>query len=118
MMFMIADLITLVESVTTASVWSDYVPESETGPAISIINLANGNIRDIAGTTAGDNSHWRLTVVSESTSEVLTIVNQLKKLDNAKTDVFQKVLVEYVLLEPKQPSQPYRRAFVDVKLYE
>ena len=116
---MIPELTNLIKTVCTASVWSDYVPESETGPAISIINLANGGSdRDIAGTIAGNKTHWRLTVVSKSTTEVINIVKQLKKLDNAKTDVFQKVFVEYVLLEPKQPGQPYRRAFVDIKLYE
>lgn len=113
------DLFNLIELKTTASVWLDFVPESETKPAIAITNLSGGGGgRDLEGNKAAGPSTWRLTVVANTIEDVNLLVKQLETLDNTTQKGFQNVFIDYVLLEPKQPVQSYRRAFVDVKLYK
>ena len=110
-------LITLLNTSLSVPVYSDFVPESVTDPAVAINNVSNPFSRVIEGTKYGRSGIWRVTVVAKSTSDVESIIEELEALDNARNTDFQKIQVWHVNTESKEPNQTYRRAFVDVQVY-
>lgn len=108
----------IVTAIAPHKVYSDFVPETETNPAVALINVAYDNAgRVLEGEKVGHWSTWRVQVVASATSDVESIIELLESLDNTKNNDFQKVFVQLVNIESRQPNQPYRRAFVDVRVY-
>lgn len=108
----------LVSALPGIKVYSDFVPETENNPAVALINVAYDNAgRVLEGEKVGHWSTWRVQVVASATSDVESIIELLESLDNTKNNDFQKVFVQLVNIESRQPTQPYRRAFVDVRVY-
>lgn len=99
-------------------VYSDYIPEGVTVPAVAVTNITNGHNRAIEGVKYGGSSMWRVTVVARRTNDVESIVESIEKLDNTKNADFQKIKAWLVTFEPRDPLQKSRRAFVDVQVYE
>ena len=99
-------------------VWADFVPESADLPGVAIINVANPISRDLEGVKTDATSIYRLELVTESTSNMKTLLEQLNELDNTTDDKFQRIHTELINVEAKEPNQPVRRAFIDLTLYE
>lgn len=114
--FVLSEVISMLKDNLSVPVWSDYVPGgNESGCAVN--HVANSEGRVLSGHKYGLWSTWRVTVVAKHTSDVELIIKELLKLDNTRNDDFQKVKTNLVLIEPKEPEQTYRRAFVDVRVY-
>lgn len=108
----------LLETLFEFEVYSDFVPESETRPAVALTNVSFSNAgRDLEGDKHGHFDVFRVQVVAKSTSDVEYIIELLETLDNTKTVDFSRVMVQLINIEAKEPNQPYRRAFVDVRVY-
>lgn len=110
-------VIALLNSKLDVNVYMDFVPEGVTEPAVAIINVSNLYNRVIEGSKYGGSAIWRVTVVAQRTSDVESIVESLEALDNTRNADFQKIQSWLVELEPRRPKQKYRRAFVDVQVY-
>lgn len=108
----------LVNALPGVTVYDSFVPETETNPAVALTNVSLDNFtRVLEGEKTGKWQVWRVQVVAARTSDVESILRTLDTLDNTRNDDFQRVRVELVNLESRQPNQPYRRAFVDVIVY-
>lgn len=108
----------LVNVLPGVTVYDSFVPETETNPAVALTNVSYDNAgRVLEGEKVGHWSTWRVQVVASATSDVESIIELLESLDNTKNNDFQKVFVQLVNIESRQPNQPYRRAFVDVRVY-
>lgn len=100
------------------TVHDSFVPETQTSPAVALSNVAYDNAgRVLEGEKVGIWSTWRVQVVAAATSDVESIVESLESLDNTSNANFQRVFVQLINEEDRQPNQPYRRAFVDVRVY-
>lgn len=108
----------LVSALPGITVYSDFVPETETNPAVALTNVAFDEAgRVLEGEIVGKWSTWRVQVVASATSDVESIIEGLESVDNTKNADFQRIFVRVVNIESKAPNQPYRRAFVDVRVY-
>lgn len=98
-------------------VYSSVVPENAPVPAIAAHNVAFVSGRVLDGTKTGKWSQWRVTVVAAPAS-LQSVIDQLESLDNTVNTHFQRMFVDLTLIEPKISTEPYQRAFVDIKLYK
>lgn len=112
-----AEIFKLLNDNLTVKVYPDAVPESAPLPAVSYVNLAYNRDRVIQGRARGKGSVWRVTVVATALSEVESVLDELTLLDNTNNADFQRIFVEPVNVEAKIPESPYRRAFVDLRVY-
>ncbi len=113
------DLIAVLKSTLTVPVYSDFVPEAQVDTAVSLINLGSpAPLRTIDGKKIGKKSHWRITVVSKVSIELDSVIEEIESLDNKRVTGFQKILVDNTLLEPKDVSDPFKRAFITVTVYK
>lgn len=108
----------LVNALPGVTVYDSFVPETEKNPAVALGNVAFNHGRVLEGEKTRKSSVWRVQVVALRTSDVESILATLDALDNTRNDDFQRIRVEVVNIESRQPNQPYRRAFVDVIVYD
>lgn len=107
----------LTSTLPGVTVHSDFVPETELNPAVAYSNVAFNHNRVLEGEKVAKWSVWRVQVVADDTSSVESIIDSLETLDNTENEDFQKILVQTINIEAKEPNQTYRRAFVDVSVY-
>jgi len=116
-MSILTNLIAVMKAnLTGIKVYESVVPENATVPAIAIQNIAFNSIRVLEGKKTGRWSQWRITVVA-SVAGLQSAIDQLELLDNTGNQYFQKMFVDLQLIEPKETTNPYQRAFVDVRVY-
>lgn len=97
-------------------VYSGVIPENVTVPAIAIYNVAHSSSRVLAGTKTKRVSNWRITVV-DTVQHLQSVIDDVELLDNTSNQYFQKLFVQLTLVEPKAPTEPHQRAFIDVTVY-
>lgn len=109
----------LIQSVVTEYItYPDYVPEDAADTALSYHNVAfpyGGRV--LSGVKYGKSSTWRVEIVSTSTAILESLIDDLLTLDNTNNSDFQRVFAEVINIEAKEPLQKYRRAFVDLTVY-
>jgi hypothetical protein len=100
-------------------VYRDFVPENETSPAVSFIDVSHTFNRVLDGSKSGRKSTWRVSVVASTSSEISTLVNLIETLDNTVTDEFQRVFIIYQNGDPQSdPDQKYYLSTIDIQTYE
>lgn len=104
-------------SLTGVEVYTSVVPESAPVPAIAIQNIAFTSDRVLEGSKTKRWSQWRITVVAP-VSALQSVIDQLELLDNTSNEYFQRMFVDLTLIEPKATTEPYQRAFVDMRVYK
>lgn len=117
-MSQLTNIIAGLKTVLSVPVYSDNVPENQQTTAVSVINLAMATDRNfVDGSRSGRTSNWRVTVVSKDYAELESVVEELETLDNKSINGFQKVFVDHTRYEPREYSEPFRRAFVTIRAY-
>lgn len=117
-MSILTDLIAVFKANTTGiGVYEGVVPEKATVPAVAIQNIAFNSSRVLEGKKTSRWSQWRITVVAP-VAGLQSAIDQLELLDNTVNQYFQKMFVDLQLIEPKETTNPYQRAFVDVRVYK
>lgn len=111
------DVVQLLKSTLTCDVFTGQIPESQTDPAIVVMNVANPFSRSLSGRKVQKSTVWRITVVAKYQVDVESIINELDEMDNSTTTVFQKIFTNLVQTEVGLTEQPYRRAFFDLTVY-
>lgn len=97
-------------------VYSGVVPESSNLPAIAVYNVAFTSSRVLKGTKTKRVSNWRVTAIGNPT-HLQSVIDAVELLDNTTNQYFQKLFVQLTLIEPKAPTEPNQRAFIDVTVY-
>ena len=111
-------VVTLLKDKLSCDVFSGQIPESQTDPAVVVINVANPFSRTLSGKKVQTSSIWRVTVVAERQSDVESILDELEDMDNSTSVEFQKIFTNLVQTELGLTEQPYRRAFYDLTVYK
>lgn len=111
-------VVTLLKDKLSCDVFSGQIPESQTDPAVVVINVANPFSRTLSGKKVQTSSVWRVTVVAERQSDVESILDELEDMDNSTSVEFQKIFTNLVQTELGLTEQPYRRAFYDLTVYK
>ena len=111
--------IIMLSSALSVRVFPDFVPESYTDPAVAVVNIANPFKRTVKeGIKTCRTGVFKLSVVAESNADVKSIIDELEALDNTvQSPYFQRIRLELDFIEPKEPGQPVRRAFVTLTVY-
>jgi len=110
-------LIALLKSALVGvEVYTGLIPESSAVPAVALYNVAYNNGRTLSGTKTKRWSAWRLTVV-DTVSHLQTTLDAIELLDNTVNTNFQRLFVNLTLKEPKAPTEPHQRAFIDLIVY-
>ncbi len=99
---------------SSVSVYSDFVPEGVTLPALSYVNVNYLAGRTLDGQKTRRQSVWRVALVSDNDDDIESMLGTILTLDNTSNEYFQRVHVELVNRESKVPLEPIRRFFVDV----
>ncbi|CAM0101579.1 hypothetical protein VPH159E362A_0010 [Vibrio phage 159E36-2a] len=112
------DVIAMLKDKLTVPVFSDYVPETQTTGAVALQEVSPDQAdRILDGSKHGHTDVFRVTIVSERTSVVESIIDELEALDNTQYGQFSKIYGQKILMEPKNAQQPVRRAWYDLTLY-
>jgi hypothetical protein len=106
----------LKTSLPGVGVFAGTIPEKNPVPAVALYNVAFANDRDLSGGKTKRWSTWRLTVV-DTVGHLQTTLDQILLLDNTGNQIFQKLFFELTLIEPKAPTEPHQRAFIDIRVY-
>jgi len=110
-------VVALLKDKLTCDVFTGQIPESQTDPAVVVINVANPFSRTLSGKKVETSSVWRITVVAERQSDVESIIDELEDMDNSTSVEYQKIFTNLVQTELGLTEQPYRRAFYDLTVY-
>lgn len=113
----IVGLTTLLKTKTTSTVYADFIPEGKELPAVSFTHIANGGSRILKGHRTGLWDTWRVLIVGKNRSEIKSIADQIKTVDNASSDDFQRIFVMSDGGIPALPDDKTRTSFVDIKTY-
>lgn len=97
-------------------VYQGTIPESAVVPACAIYNVAFSSGRVLSGKKTGNASQWRVTVV-DTVADLQSTIDAVELLDNTQNQYFQRLWVQLSLIEPKAPTEPHQRAFIDVTVY-
>lgn len=97
-------------------VYQGTIPESAPVPAMAVYNVAFTSGRVLSGQKSTRSSQWRITVV-DSVAHLQQTIDAVELLDNTKNQYFQRLWVQLSLIEPKEPTEPHQRAFIDVTVY-
>ena len=117
-MSILTEIVQTIKSGTTGiGVFDSVIPESEPVPAIAVYNVAFVSDRILTGEKTKKWSQWRITAVATKAT-LQSVIEQLESLDNTTNQYFRKLYVDLVQIEPKQPSEPHQRAFLDVRVYK
>lgn len=117
-MSIIVDIVAVLKAnLVGVEVYSSVVPEDAAVPALAVQNIAFTSDRVIEGTKTKRWSQWRITVVAP-VSALQSVIDQLELLDNTFNEYFQRMFVDLTLIEPKATTEPYQRAFVDMRVYK
>lgn len=111
------DVIAMLNDHVNVAVYSDFVPETEINPAIAVYNVSNARSRVLSGNAVANQYVFNIQVVAANTADVESIIETLTGLDNNVNEYFQRVFCELINIEPKEPNQNYRRAFVELRVY-
>jgi len=114
------DAITLLATLLNPiKVFPDFVPESYTDPAVAVVNVSQPFNRVVKeGDKTGKHGVFRLSVVASDNSDVISILGTLEDLDNTcQAPKFQRIRLDTDFIEPLEPGQPVRRAFVTFTAY-
>lgn len=100
-------------------VFPDLIPESYQDPAVAVVNLSQPSDRVVKeGKKTGKYGVFRLSVVANANDDVISILDTLESLDNTRQGpTFQLIRLDVENIEPKEPGQPVRRAFVTFTAY-
>ncbi len=114
-----ANVTDLVEGAAPSySLYPDIVPEAASIPAMALTCVSPDLYsRPLEGEKTGKHSVWRVAIVTESISDMEIIIDLLLELDNTSNDNFQRIFAEVVNREAKGQDEPYRRAFVEITVY-
>ena len=109
----------LATLIAPVKVFPDYIPESYVEPAIAVVNLSQPFDRVVKeGKKTGKYGVFRLSVVANSSDDVISILESLESMDNTNHyPEFQLIRLDTDYIEPKEPGQPVRRAFVTFTTY-
>ena len=110
------EIIALVETRTGFQCYLDEVPNSVTLPALAVnnINYGAGNTRVLSGKKTGDRSEHRLSLITNTPTELNSLVNSVELLDNTSNDYFQRINVDLSSREPRQVGSNVVRAFYNL----
>ena len=114
------DAIKLLDSLTSARVFADMVPESYTDPAIAMVNISQPYDRVVKeGKKTGKYGVFKLSLVSSDNNALQSLIDELEGLDNTRhCPNFQMIRLDLDFIEPKvKPDQPVRRAFFTYTTY-
>lgn len=113
----LTDLVaTFKSNLTGISVYSGEMPESAEKPAVVISNIDHNNDRDLEGVKTKRWSVWRITLV-DTVQNLQNSIDQILLNDNVTNDYFQRLFVELTQEEDKALTEPYQRAFFDIRVY-
>ena len=101
---------------TGVNVYSGTIPATAVLPAIAIYNVSFTSNRVLSGNKTKRVSNWRITLV-DTVQHLQTVIDAVELLDNTSNQYFQKMFVLLTLIEPKAPTEPHQRAFIDVTIY-
>lgn len=99
-------------------VYQDLVPEGVEQTACAVSFLAVEENRVLDGNVSGKTNSFRVAVVGKVDLDVKSVVEDLENLDNTKTSEFSRIFARLSNWEARDSNQPYRRAFVDVRVYQ
>lgn len=108
----------IADHLSPVSVYQDLVPEGVEEAACAITFTAVDQDRVLEGTISGKTNTFRVAVVAADDFDVKSIVEDLEKLDNTRTSEYSRIFAQLVNWEARESNQPYRRAFVDVRVYQ
>lgn len=101
----------LVNTATGNTTYADYIPEGVDLPAQSIVHIAPEYTRVVNGDISGVRNNWRLTLMSNDTSELRDLLDIIDGLDNTDDAELGKVRFELEQIETKGTDSTVRRAF-------
>jgi hypothetical protein len=107
---------TLKTALPGVGVYSGVVPSNAAVPAIALYNVSHSSSRVLAGSKTKRLSNWRITVI-DTVQHLQQTIDAVELLDNTSNQYFQKLFVQLTLVEPKAPTEPHQRAFIDVTVY-
>lgn len=115
----IFDMIGLLQShLSPVAIYQDVVPEGVEETACAVSFLALEEDRVLEGGVVGEMNSFRVAVVGQNDFDVKSVVEDLESLDNTKTSNFGRIFARLSNWEARDSNQPYRRAFVDVRVYQ
>jgi len=115
-MIALQPVMSLLETVINVPVYQDEIPESYTGSAVAVTVLSPDYNRVLSGDVSGRTDTFRVAVVAQHDNDVKSIVENLETLDNTRNSDFARIYSRLVNWEQRGSNQPYRRAFVDVRV--
>ena len=112
------NVLKLIRDTVTSSVHQDLVPEGVTEPACAVSFISVDETRVLSGDIGGTTNTFRVAVVASDDNDVKSIVETLETLDNTRNTDFSRIFSRLINWEARESNQPYRRAFVDVRVYQ
>ena len=114
-----ANFYSMLSSLASCDVYRDFVPEGATLPAISFVDITHAFSRVLDGSKTNKYSTWRLSLIVENSTDMLTLVNELETIDNTSTDKFQRIFVIYRNSDPQSDiDQGFYRSTINLQTYE
>lgn len=111
-----AEIIKFIEVHTGFQCYLDVVPNDVVLPALAINSIAYGtrNTRVLSGKKTGNSSEHRISLITNTMSELNELVNSIELLDNTSNDYFQRINVDLASREPRQTGSNVVRAFYNL----
>lgn len=113
-----SDVRTLVKSISGVEVYPDDVPEGKNKPAIALNHVSQVDTRLQSGEISGTKEVYRISVVTDDNDidGRDSIIKKFREVDNTAIGDFQSIHVIFVMRESKENFNPFRRAFIDIRL--
>lgn len=105
-------------SSVSVPVYQDLIPEGVEEAACAVTFISVDEDRVLDGGISGKMNTFRVAVVAVDDSDVKSIVEDLEQLDNTRTSDYSRIFAQLVNWEARESNQPYRRAHVDVRVYQ
>ena len=112
------DVINLLKNGLDCKVYTGQIPETQTNPAVLLVNIANPFTRTLSGKKIQKYTTWRVTVVAKEQSQAESIMAQLEALDASCDEVYQRIFSNLVHTDFGKNEEPYRKAFYDLTLHK
>lgn len=110
------EIIKFIESQTGFECYLDEVPNTVSLPALALTNIDYDTFstRVLSGKKTGNTSEHRVSLITNTMSELDALVKSMELLDNTSNDYFQRINVDFSNREPRQTGSNVVRVFYNL----